>query len=244
MISRSVLIRLRRKLPSEKIQPVSAFDGTNLRRKLARWVMDNGASLAESRPRFPRGITDRLADAWKPLLSIADLAIRKWPKLARETAVALSARHAPPSVPELLLADIKEVFGTDEALSSSELVKRLLTKSDAPWAGDGLNEWVLAQKLESFGIFPRKMRLGPENKRVIGRKCSLKFGSAGRWHSKDHRLTGTTGTGQGQYQLFRLQAAISTSGHHADTGLTNRRRVANDDQPPSLPERPELSCRR
>jgi hypothetical protein len=68
-------------------------------------------------------------------------------------------------MPEVLLADIKEVFGSDEALFSADLVKRLLAKSDAPWTGEGLNEWVLTQKLEPFGIFPRKMRLGSENKR-------------------------------------------------------------------------------
>jgi hypothetical protein len=68
-------------------------------------------------------------------------------------------------MPELLLADIKEVFGGDEALFSAELVKRLVAKGDAPWAGEGVNEWTLAQKLEQFDIFPKKMRLGSENKR-------------------------------------------------------------------------------
>ena len=165
MLSRSIVIRLQRKLPGEKIQPISDFDGTNLRRKIARWVLDNQADLAQAQPRFPRGITDRLADAWKPLLAIADLAGGKWPKLAREAAVTLSARHDPPSMPELLLADIKEVFGGDEALFSAELVKRLVAKGDAPWAGEGVNEWTLAQKLEQFDIFPKKMRLGSENKR-------------------------------------------------------------------------------
>jgi hypothetical protein len=165
MLSRSIVLRLRRKLPTEKTLPVSGFDGTYLRRNIARWVLDNQPALEQAQPRFPRGITDRLADAWKPLLAIADRAAGKWPKLAREAAVALSTRHDQPSMPELLLADIREVFGADEAVFSSELVKRLLAKSDAPWTGEGLNEWLLAQKLEPFGIYPKKMRLGEENKR-------------------------------------------------------------------------------
>jgi hypothetical protein len=165
MFSRSILIRLRRKLVSEKIRPVTGYDGTNIRRRIARWVADNQQALAQAQPRFPRGITDRLAAAWTPLLAIADIAGGKWPTQARETAVILSARHDPPSIPEVLLADIKEMFGRDEAIFSAELVKRLLAKSDAPWAGESLNEWTLAQKLEPFGIFPKKMRLGPENKR-------------------------------------------------------------------------------
>jgi hypothetical protein len=46
----------------------------------------------------------------------------------------------------------------------------LLAKTDAPWAGDGLNEWTLAQKLESFGILPKKMRVGTANKRGYRRE--------------------------------------------------------------------------
>src|SRR6266404_4154807 len=84
MFSRSILIRLRRKLPSEKIRPVSGYEGTNIRRRIARWVADNQAALVQAQPRFPRGITDRLAAAWTPLFAIADAAGGKWPKLSRE----------------------------------------------------------------------------------------------------------------------------------------------------------------
>jgi hypothetical protein len=181
MLSRSIVIRLRRKLATEKIQPVSGYDGTHLRRKIARWVFDHQTELAQAQPRLPRGIIDRLADAWKPLLAIADQAAGKWPKLAREAAVALSARHDPPSMPELLLADIKEVFGRDEAVFSSELVNRLLAKTDGPWAGEGLNEWTLAQKLEPFGVVPKKMRIGSENKRGYLRASFAEVWQ--RWHS-------------------------------------------------------------
>jgi putative DNA primase/helicase len=165
MVSRSIVLRLQRKLPSEKIKPVTDFDGTNLRRRIARWLLDNRKALVDAQPLFPRGLTDRPARAWKPLLAIADRAGRRWPKMARDAAVALSTRLEPPSRAELLLADIKAVFGNDEALFSAELVKRLVAQTDAPWAGDGLNEWLLAQKLEPFGIYPKKMRLGSENKR-------------------------------------------------------------------------------
>lgn len=165
MLSRSVVLRLRRKLPTEKTKPVSEFDGTTIKRKIARWVMDSQTALAQAKPRFPSGIADRLADAWKPLLALAEQAGGKWAKLAREAAVALSTRNEQPSLPELLLADIKEVFGADEAIFSAELVKRLLAKAESPWAGEGRNEWLLAQKLEPFGIVPKRMRLGPENKR-------------------------------------------------------------------------------
>ena len=118
----------------------------------------------KAQPTFPVEITDRLADVWAPLFAIADCADRKWPKLAREAAIALSARHEPPSPAELLLADIKVAFRGDEALFSAELVSRLVGMSDSPWAAEGLSPWTLAQKLEPFGIFPKRMRLGMENK--------------------------------------------------------------------------------
>jgi hypothetical protein len=164
MRSRSIVLHLVRKLPTETTKPVSEYDGTNLRRKIARWVQDNQADLAKAQPRFPRGITDRLADAWRPLLTIAEQAGGSWPKLARHAAVALSTRNEQPSEAEQLLSDIKEIFGADEALFSFEIVKRLLAKAGAPWAGEGLNEWVLAAKLAPFGIHPKKMRLGSEVK--------------------------------------------------------------------------------
>ncbi|MCX6928391.1 MAG: DUF3631 domain-containing protein [Verrucomicrobia bacterium] len=124
----------------------------------------------EARSSCPASITDCLADVWGQLLAIADRADRKWPKLAREAVVALSARHEPPSPAERLLADIKEGFGDDEMLFSTELVNRRRAIADAPWAAENINEWTLAQKFQPCDIFPKKMRRGSENKRGYQRR--------------------------------------------------------------------------
>jgi hypothetical protein len=72
MLSRSIVLRLQRKLATEIVKPVRTFDGTEIKRKMARWGMDNGRGLRPAQPEIPGGIHDWTADAWAPLLAIAD----------------------------------------------------------------------------------------------------------------------------------------------------------------------------
>jgi len=74
---------MKRRLESEKLKPVRDFDAWEFALKCARWAQDNRKVLALARPRFPRGITDRLADTWHPLLAIADEVGVEWPRLAK-----------------------------------------------------------------------------------------------------------------------------------------------------------------
>jgi hypothetical protein len=61
---------------------------------------------------MPAGVEDRQADAWEPLLVVADLAGDEWPQKAREAAVALVtvARETPVSLNLRLLEDLRTVF--------------------------------------------------------------------------------------------------------------------------------------
>ena len=62
-----------------------------------RWLLQCWAELVHSyaldyvgpdRPVLPKGIEDRDADVWEPLLAVAELAGGHWPERARVTAVA------------------------------------------------------------------------------------------------------------------------------------------------------------
>jgi len=159
MEDRSIDIRLKPKLKTETIKDLRDLDALPLQRKFLRWARDNREALQEARPQFPPTIFSRRADTWQPLLAIAEVAGGAWPKLARKAAVALSVKHSQTDLSVLLLDDIKEAFGDEEALSSAELVKRLVDKADAPWAAQGLTQWSLADKLEAYEVHPKKMRI-------------------------------------------------------------------------------------
>ena len=91
---RSVHIRLRRKLPADKVKRLRVKDGPEfdiIRRKAARWAFDNEQALRDAEPPCPDALaeySDRAADAWSPLFAIAQVASRQatdgsdWPARA------------------------------------------------------------------------------------------------------------------------------------------------------------------
>jgi putative DNA primase/helicase len=114
---RSVIIRLMRKLTDETVRRLRGKDGGELdalKCQIARWVDDNELRLRHAEPRAPDALNDRQADAWDPLLAIADVAGGDWPQRAREAALALcgadSANATEQDVKVMLLSDIREVF--------------------------------------------------------------------------------------------------------------------------------------
>ena len=119
LMSRAIVIRMRRRAPSEKIEPYRRRDeideGHALRGRLAGWAAAKAKILYAARPAMPVGIEDRNADVWEALFAIADAAGGDWPKKAREAAVALIAagREEEPSLGIRLLADLRTVFGRD-----------------------------------------------------------------------------------------------------------------------------------
>ena len=78
IMSRSIVIRMRRRAPSERIESyrrrVHQDEGHDLRDELAAWVSVVWAELEGAWPKLPEGIEDRNADVWEPLLAIADAA--------------------------------------------------------------------------------------------------------------------------------------------------------------------------
>ena len=169
---RSIVLGLRRKLPSEKIEklrhaPPELFE--SLIRRCVRFARDNAQVVRAARPEIPAELNDRAGDNWEPLMAIADVAGGEWPKLARDAARARSkAEENAASVNLELLADIREVFKADR-IHSAELVQLLTASEEKPWAtfnrGKPISTTQLSRRLRAFGILSRSMRAGEENRK-------------------------------------------------------------------------------
>jgi hypothetical protein len=87
LVDRSITIALAKRLPSEKVEPLSRSrrcdEFKDLRRRLKRFANDNVSVLANAEPVRPADVINRLADNWTPLLAIADAAGVEWPARAR-----------------------------------------------------------------------------------------------------------------------------------------------------------------
>ena len=103
---------------------------------------------------LPKGVWNRDADVWEPLLAVAELAGGHWPERARVAAVAGVAAAGARAVPSSgidLLADIKTVFDRRhvEKIFTTDLLADLTTL-DQRWRRlDGKR---LARMLHSYGM--------------------------------------------------------------------------------------------
>lgn len=83
---RSIPIRLKRKAPGEAVERFrrrhAEADAEPLRARVASWAADHLDGLAIAEPVLPLELNDRAADAWEPLLAIADRAGADWPARA------------------------------------------------------------------------------------------------------------------------------------------------------------------
>ena len=163
---RAILIRMRRRLPSEAITQFRADKTDDLKilaRKAARWANDNLEVLCAMDPTMPPTITNRDADNWRPLLAIADAAGGEWSVRARSIAMTMTDKTEgeEQSLKTMLLEDIRTAFASKEVdkLPSAELVEGLLAMKDRPWSELGrvakpITQNKLAALLKGFHIRP------------------------------------------------------------------------------------------
>ncbi|MDQ0941790.1 DUF3631 domain-containing protein [Streptomyces sp. V1I1] len=142
ILTRSVIIRMRRRARNEKVEPFRARlhekEGTALRDRLADWAEQARGWVMGAWPEMPEGVTDRPADVWEPLLAIADAAGGDWPRRAREACVTLvkaSQLNDKGSLGVRLLTDLRDhvMVGVDK-LPTIAILDRLNSLDDAPWA--------------------------------------------------------------------------------------------------------------
>lgn len=170
-ISRSIVIKLRRKLANESVSRLRHADRTSFVDLAAR-TEQFGKKYAEcirnARPELPDALDDRTQDNWEPLFAIAECAGPEW--LARATAAALKlskSDNGGAGASNELLEDIQEVFDAKKAskISSADLIEALTSDPDRAWAtynrGRPLTPRQLAAMLGGYGIKPKTVRLGP-----------------------------------------------------------------------------------
>lgn len=180
LADRSIEIRMRRRAPGESVERLRLDrldDLVPVCRKAARWTSDQMNTLRDADPDVPRGLHDRLADSWRPLLGIADAAGGPWPDRARAAAMALAGLDdgEAEDVSVVLLHDLAALYaerGVDR-LSSVEIVQSLGRMEDRPWPewrrGQPLTTRQLAGLLHPHGIRPTQLWIGSEKVRGYAR---------------------------------------------------------------------------
>jgi hypothetical protein len=176
LMDRSIIVRMRRRLPNEIIERLARTDSTNfdvLMRKCARWSADHIERLRMASPTIPAALNDRAADSWSTLLAIAEAAGGEWPDLARKAARALAGEDADEHTGIMLLSDIRALFEQTgrEQLPSSEIVIALCGMEERPWPewyqGKAVTVRGIARLLKPFGIHPATIRIGSTSKDTL-----------------------------------------------------------------------------
>jgi Protein of unknown function (DUF3631) len=167
ILSRSVIVRMRRRRPDERIEPfrsrLHAEEGYRIRDSIERWAATVPAEIEY--PELPAAVVDRDADVWEPLLTVATLIGGEWPARARAAALALLkvAHEFEPSLGLRLLEDMREVFGDDDAMATASILGKLLALDESPWGdirGKPLDARGLARLLKEHGIKSKVLRVG------------------------------------------------------------------------------------
>jgi hypothetical protein len=173
IMSRSIVIRMRRRSPSEIVEPwrlrINGPQAKPIAEALASW----SSSLPDLPwPVMPVEIEDRDADVWESLLVVADAAGGEWPTRARAAAVELvsGSKDRTPSYGVLLLTDMARVFveAQTDQLSTHAVLDALHALEESPWADlrdKALDARGLSRRLGVYGINPVQMWLDGKNVR-------------------------------------------------------------------------------
>ena len=116
---------------------------------------------------------DRAADAWEPLLAIADAVAGKWPERARQAALALSTGvvREDDSLGVRLLSSIQCVFLSKQSdrVATARLLESLNEQDDEPWGGfhdgQGMTDRDLSGQLRHYGIRSKQLRFQEGNRK-------------------------------------------------------------------------------
>ena len=177
ILSRSVVIRMRRRTANEYIEPyrrrLHSPAGHALRDRLAVWAEQ--FSLDGNYPDMPPDVEDRDADVWEALIAVADAAGEKWSKRARVAAVTLVtlAKESTPSLGVRLLDDLRQIFGDADQLATETILQRLNELDEAPWGdlkGKPLDARRLANYLRPYGIKSKTVRISTSTAKGYARE--------------------------------------------------------------------------
>ena len=163
---RSIVVRLERKLVTEKCAPLTEFKPETITSKCVRFADDSSELIARAALETVPGLNDRAADTFEPLFVLARMAGPEWFERAAEAALFLTSSQNSDLQGAGLLLDILTIFvecNVDKMFSRS-IVSCL--RGEGEWiasqffAGKPLNEILLAQTLRPYGIKPVTIRVG------------------------------------------------------------------------------------
>ncbi|MFF3843086.1 DUF3631 domain-containing protein [Streptomyces sp. NPDC001930] len=165
IMDRSVVIRMRRRRPGEKVAEFRTVRDTPalhaVRDRLVAWLAPLHATAMDLTPKMP--VEDRAADTWEPLIAIADLAGGPWPEAARAACAAMTNHEAEQDQDHSalnirLLADIRRAFaseGNPVVIRTGRLLGILNEDAESPWpeySDKGLTPRGLQILLNDYGI--------------------------------------------------------------------------------------------
>ena len=162
--SRAIRFELRRKTNSDKVKRFNKrtlpHETTNeIQSKVKRWAVDNRQAVQAVQTPLLQ-INDRDFDNWEILLQIATV-LGVYDK-ALQACLTICNRKDEPSLNEMLLSDIRDIFNV-ERMSSTDLLEKLNFDSEKCWQtlnnGSPLTSHQLAKKLKGFGIVSKNMRI-------------------------------------------------------------------------------------
>lgn len=227
LMSRSVVIRMRRRAPGETVEPfrrrVHEPAGVALHDRLGAWAALYGPGMVDAWPVMPDGIVDRNADVWEPLLMVADAVGCDWPERARCDAVTLvtaTRGDQDSSLGVRLLADVRTAFakaGTP-AVFTTTLLDLLHEMDEAPWGdlrGKPLDSRGLARRLGQYEVKPGTVRIGDITAKGYSRVDLLDAWS--RYLSQSPNSEGSPSTDQ---ETQGSQEALSLSPLTSVTSVT------------------------
>ncbi|SEF13772.1 Protein of unknown function [Jiangella alba] len=171
ILTRSVVIRMRRRSTSEQVEPWRErrhkAEAALIAKRLEEWSNFIRPKLTE--PEMPEGIEDRNADVWEPLLAVSDQAKhgfgKEWPLTSRVSAVSLVSLGGAEaqSLGVKLLDDIRNIFNSVsvDRVPSEWMITALNQLEESPWAtmkGGSLDARRLAYHLRKYDIGPKQVR--------------------------------------------------------------------------------------
>jgi Protein of unknown function (DUF3631) len=163
---RAIPVRMLKRKRSEPVEKFRVRTATGEAASIAAGLV---AAMAAQPPAFeadvPSELPDRAADAWEPLLAIADAAGGVWPARARGAAVILHAsREQDDSLGLRLLSDVRLLFDARdvERISTADLISALQADEESPWLSERspLTPHRLARLLHPFEIASKQLRIG------------------------------------------------------------------------------------
>ena len=163
--SRSVHLRMKRKLPGESVARWTRQEREATGEYLEALRVDLAEALDQAEPGSVNvavldELGDRDFDVWEPLLAIAACAGTEWRRAATDAAIALCAPDPTQAVPLriLMLRDLRDIWDEDAPeghMLTSTILERLHQLGDRPWAdfyGAPLSAHKLAGFLRPYGI--------------------------------------------------------------------------------------------